>query len=87
VPFYRYECRGCGGIFRVLHRSGKPLETRCPNCGGREADRLPPRIGVIYKGSGYYSTDHRSKERGRKSKSTTSETTVAASDAEPSDEA
>jgi predicted nucleic acid-binding Zn ribbon protein len=37
---------------------------------------------VIYKGSGYYSTDHRSRESERKARSAKSETTAAASKAE-----
>jgi putative FmdB family regulatory protein len=82
MPFYRYECRTCGQTFRVLHRNGTSSPTRCPSCGGKEADRLLPRIGVIYKGSGYYSTDYRSKEREKKSGSTQSETTATASRAE-----
>jgi len=48
-------------VFRVLHKNGNDSqqEAKCPHCGGREATRLLPRIGVIYKGSGYYSTDYR----------------------------
>jgi putative FmdB family regulatory protein len=82
MPFFRYECRSCGGIFRVLHQSGRSPQICCPSCGEKEANRLLPRIGVIYKGSGYYSTDYRSKEREKKSRSTKSETTAAASRAE-----
>jgi putative FmdB family regulatory protein len=64
VPFYRYECEACGEVFRVLHRNGDDadVETTCPQCGSERATRLLPRIGVIYKGSGYYSTDYRSKK-------------------------
>jgi len=64
MPFYRYECENCGTEFRVLHRTddGDEDVVKCPSCGGRKAKRLLPRIGVIYKGSGYYSTDYRSKK-------------------------
>lgn len=64
MPFYRYECDECGEVFRVLHRNGSNdgAETKCPKCGSTRAKRLLPRIGVIYKGSGYYSTDYRSKK-------------------------
>ena len=82
MPFYRYECRSCGETFRVLHQNGTSPQICCLSCGGKEANRLLPRIGVIYKGSGYYSTDYRSKEREKKSGSTKSETTAAASKAE-----
>ena len=83
MPFHRYECRNCKEIFRILHQNGTSPQIRCPSCGGKEANRLLPRIGVIYKGSGYYSTDYRSKEREKKSGITKSETTAAASKAEP----
>ena len=82
MPFYRYECRTCGKTFRVLHQNGTSPQIGCPSCCGKEADRLLPRIGVIYRGSGYYSTDYRSKEREKKSRSTKSETAAAASRAQ-----
>jgi putative FmdB family regulatory protein len=82
MPFYRYECRSCAQTFRVFHQNGTSPPICCPDCGGKEANRLLPRIGVVYKGSGYYSTDYRSKEREQKSRSTKGETTVAASKAE-----
>ena len=66
MPFYRYECESCGTQFRVLQQSGEDAPGACPSCGGKKASRLLPRIGVIYKGSGYYNTDYRSKTAGRK---------------------
>ncbi len=82
MPFYRYACRDCGETFRVLHQNGSSPRICCPSCGGKDAERLLPRIGVIYKGSGYYSTDHRSREGVRSARSKKSETTAAASKAE-----
>jgi putative FmdB family regulatory protein len=82
MPFYRYECRNCTERFRVLHQNGSSPQIRCPNCDGKEVDRLLPRIGVIYKGSGYYSTDYGSKERERKPSRAKSEPTEAVSKAE-----
>jgi putative FmdB family regulatory protein len=73
MPFYRYECRNCTERFRVLHQNGSSPQIRCPNCDGKEVDRLLPRIGVIYKGS---------KERERKPSRAKSEPTEAVSKAE-----
>lgn len=81
MPFRRYECRHCGKTFRVLENGSVPPAV-CPHCGERDADRLLPRIGVIYKGKGYYSTDYRRRERGRSPRSTKSEAARAASNAE-----
>jgi len=61
MPFYRYECEACGSVFKVLEQNGNAPLPVCPECGGRRARRLLPRIGVIYKGSGYYATDYRAK--------------------------
>ena len=64
MPFHRYECGNCGDQFRILHRDPAGIEDGgvCPRCGSLRARRLLPRIGVIYKGSGYYSTDYRGKK-------------------------
>ena len=59
MPFYRYECDRCKNEFRVLRHNAKEELAACPLCGSRQTSRLLPRIGVIYKGSGYYSTDYR----------------------------
>jgi putative FmdB family regulatory protein len=59
MPSYRYECATCSSEFRVLRQDGDGSVASCPHCGSRETKRLLPRIGVIYKGKGYYSTDYR----------------------------
>ncbi len=62
MPFYRYKCKNCGFEFRVLQLDGGGEPVKCPNCGGTEVERLLPRIGVIYKGNGYYTTEYRKKK-------------------------
>ncbi len=61
MPFYRYECMECKGTFKVLQQNGDRDPAVCPACGSKRTRRLLPRIGVVYKGSGYYSTDYRRK--------------------------
>lgn len=62
MPFYRYECTECGEEFKVLRRNGDREPAVCPACRSKRTERLLPRIGVVYKGSGYYSTDYRGKK-------------------------
>jgi len=62
MPFYRYECQACASIFKVLQPSGCSTSPTCQQCGSCKVKRLLPRIGVIYKGNGYYTTDHREKK-------------------------
>lgn len=63
MPIYRYECTDCGAVFRVFHRdkNGGPVE--CTHCKSQITKQLLPRIGVIYKGNGYYRTDYQNKKQ------------------------
>jgi predicted nucleic acid-binding Zn ribbon protein len=38
---------------------GNDQMARCLKCDSMSIDRLLPRVGVIYKGNGYHSTDYR----------------------------
>ena len=58
MPIYGYRCRTCGHEFEVLQKmSDAPLMT-CPKCSGQLA-KIVYAAGVVYKGSGYYSTDYK----------------------------
>lgn len=61
MPTYEYQCRS--GAHRFEARQGitaSPL-TRCPHCG-KKVDRLiSAGAGFLFKGSGFYTTDYRSK--------------------------
>jgi putative FmdB family regulatory protein len=57
MPLYEYQCQSCGVRFeRRQHMSDDPVST-CPECGG-EVHRLIQPVGVIFRGSGFYVTDH-----------------------------
>jgi len=59
VPIYGYRCNSCGHQFEIQQRmSDAPLQV-CPKCQGKLTKILYP-TGVIFKGSGYYTTDYRS---------------------------
>ncbi len=62
MPFYRYECENCGFEFKIFQTDGDSESVVCPNCGSKEVRRLLPRVGVIYKGNGFYTTDYRKKK-------------------------
>jgi putative FmdB family regulatory protein len=58
MPIYEYECDSCGYRFE-RHQSitSEPVQ-RCPHCGGAVRRVIYP-VGIIFKGSGFYATDHR----------------------------
>ncbi len=60
MPVYTYRCEACGVEFD--HRQGfnDPYLTVCPECGAEALRRVYKPVGIIFKGSGFYATDHRS---------------------------
>jgi putative FmdB family regulatory protein len=61
MPIYEYACTSCGE--RTEAKQGfddPPLET-CPHCGGKLRKLYSP-VGIVFKGSGFYSTDQKSKK-------------------------
>lgn len=63
MPVYVYRCEGCGAQFeRRQSFSDAPL-TECDACHGLLRKVFQPAT-VIYRGSGFYSTDYRSRSGG-----------------------
>jgi putative FmdB family regulatory protein len=60
MPTYEYACSNCGHRVEVTHRIDDPPLTTCERCGGRMRKVFHP-AGIVFKGSGFYATDSRSK--------------------------
>ena len=61
MPTYDYRCRKCGHQFELFHGIKDDASKRCPKCRGG-AQRVPAGgAGVLFKGTGFYVTDYRSK--------------------------
>jgi putative FmdB family regulatory protein len=59
MPTYEYECTKCGHTFEAFQSiMDKPL-SRCPECKSAIRRVINGGLGVIFKGSGYYSTDNK----------------------------
>src|ERR1700694_730975 len=59
MPIYGYRCEQCGHELEVLQSmKDEPLRV-CPNCMGPLRKMIYP-AGIIFKGSGYYTTDYKS---------------------------
>lgn len=60
MPVYTYRCESCDIQFdRFQKFSDQPL-TRCPECGKKTLRKVYQPVGIVFKGSGFYATDHRS---------------------------
>jgi putative FmdB family regulatory protein len=60
MPIYTYRCDSCGLQFdRHQHFEDPPL-TRCPECEQESLRKVYLPVGIVFRGSGFYATDHRS---------------------------
>lgn len=86
MPVYAYRCEACGVQFeRTQKFSDAPL-TRCPECGKKALRKVYTPVGIVFKGSGFYATDHKSPSgapRTHNSKSSSDE--KAPSESKPSE--
>lgn len=61
MPTYDYLCPKCEHRFELFHGITDDTPKRCPKCNAR-AKRVPSAgAGLLFKGSGFYITDYRSK--------------------------
>lgn len=57
MPIYEYRCTRCQHDFESFHPVGE-LPPVCPQCGG-DARKVYSSVGLIFKGSGFHTTDYR----------------------------
>ncbi|MDI6771004.1 MAG: zinc ribbon domain-containing protein [bacterium] len=57
MPIYEYRCTRCQHGFESFHPAGVPAPG-CPQCGG-VVRKVYSSVGLIFKGSGFHSTDYR----------------------------
>lgn len=61
MPLYRYRCETCAHTFSILDSLDSADVRFCEECGAPQARRVPARVGIHYKGSGFYTTNYRRK--------------------------
>ena len=88
MPVYTYRCKSCGVQFEKTQKFDDQPLTRCPECHTGRVRRLVQASSIIFKGTGWYATDHRSvsgqpPSRKDKGKSDTSEGAAETSEGKP----
>ncbi len=64
MPTKTYRCENCAFVFDNIQRFDEPNPTVCPNCEHQNLlVRVYKPVGVVFKGSGFYATDHKSASR------------------------
>ena len=77
MPTYEYTCKRCGENIEVFQSfSEKPLRKH-QECGG-ELQKVFHARGVVFKGSGFYSTDSRASASSKKDPAKKGESTKKA---------
>jgi putative FmdB family regulatory protein len=61
MPLYDYQCAKCGKVTEVRHGFNDTYAEACAACGG-ELQRVFNPAPIVFKGSGFYITDSRSKK-------------------------
>ena len=57
MPTYEYLCQTCSHRFETWQRMADEPLTTCPECGSQIRRVLFP-SGIVFKGQGFYKTDH-----------------------------
>ena len=57
MPRYDYRCTECSNEFELVQKFSEAGQGECPSCGGA-GQRVFHAVPVIYKGSGFYTTDY-----------------------------
>jgi putative FmdB family regulatory protein len=64
MPIYTYRCESCGVRFERNQKFSDPPLAWCPECGKKALRKVYTPVGIVFKGSGFYATDHRSPSGG-----------------------
>ncbi|MYA68570.1 zinc ribbon domain-containing protein [Candidatus Poribacteria bacterium] len=76
MPTYDYKCLACDVRFEKFQGITAPALEECPECGGKVKRLIGAGAALIFKGSGFYTTDYRSegyKESAKKDKDESSD--------------
>lgn len=61
MPTYEYRCSGCGHEFEQFQPITEDPISECPQCKEKPQRLISGGGGLLFKGSGFYTTDYRSK--------------------------
>lgn len=72
MPTYQYRCATCNDELEVVQKFSDPSLTVCPSCSG-DLRKVFSAVGVVFKGTGFYATDNRTKGKTEAAKPTAPE--------------
>jgi putative FmdB family regulatory protein len=69
MPTYDYKCDKCGHRFEKFQSFSESFLKVCPECGDETLRKVFSPSGIVFKGSGWYINDSRSKGGSKETKS------------------
>ncbi len=66
MPTYEYACTACGERTEAKQGFDDPPLEDCAQCGGKLRKLFSP-VGIVFKGSGFYSTDAKASAKSKSS--------------------
>ena len=86
MPFYEYECENCKFYTELLQKvTDAPLK-KCPSCGKNTMKKLVSAPVFRLKGGGWYETDFKSDQEGKRNLAAGEEAAESASSDKPADD-
>ncbi len=61
MPTYTYQCQSCENTQDFFHAISAKPRIKCEACGGQCRRLIGSGAGIIFKGSGFYETDYKTK--------------------------
>lgn len=80
MPTYSYQCKKCNHIQDVFHSMSATPSVKCEICGGKCGKLLGTGAGIIFKGSGFYETDYKKKDKAPEAKTDTGKAETSSSE-------
>ncbi|OGT35450.1 MAG: hypothetical protein A3F11_01610 [Gammaproteobacteria bacterium RIFCSPHIGHO2_12_FULL_37_14] len=65
MPIYEYQCQSCGHQLEEFQKISDAALTECPKCHQATLNKLISAAGFQLKGSGWYVTDYRDKDKAK----------------------
>jgi putative FmdB family regulatory protein len=65
MPIYSYKCENCGEVYDKFVKAGGNGKVKCVMCHS-DTKRVFSPVGIIFKGSGFYSTDYKAASKNTK---------------------
>ncbi|HBU04402.1 MAG TPA: FmdB family transcriptional regulator [Acidimicrobiaceae bacterium] len=84
MPTYDYRCNDCGETFEIWQSFSEDALTECPTCEG-ELKKVYSKVGISFKGDGFYKNDHGYSSEGSSSSSSSSDSGSSSDSSNSSD--